>query len=408
MTTQAEFYGGSIRLTISSDQQLSRMRAWHWGITASVTSLAVRLPDATKLIKGYPVIQVMNEGANTFDIEDFDGTVLVTAAAQDEVYTFALFDNSTTAGDWESGEWGELGGSPPAVVVFPWTLGGNAGGMLSNAWRYDFVVDSWSEPGGTSTDFIIFSAGFEVAGVGFAAGASSLESFDPSAWAVETARATNSRDAAGAKHATDDKGYVFGDNAVTDGADADSYDVSDDSWTSLTDMSATRHKHSMQKGLDDTVMYHGGATSYLALHQGTTHQRSYDIAADSHSNKTSSALQRLYSGSTIDRDNDYWVYAGEEDSNGPDHDDVEQYDYSSDSWTTETLVPQGANSEGGATHVEINGMSYTIGGGGTTSNGDALYEHNPQSDSYVAGTDHAASSFSAIGIGQGTTLSLTD
>ena len=414
MGTQAEFHGGSIRLNISADLKLVRNVGghWAWHVTATSGGLAVQLPDARTLIPGYPVIQVVNEGATAFAIEDFDGSTVIASVALDDVYTFALFDSSTAAGDWEESLFTQGAAPGPPATVFPWTLGGVDAGMNQNAWRYDFIDDTWSEPGGTSTDTHNFSGAFEVGGVGFLmnTGAVNLERWDPNAWSLLTGRDVSGLNANGASHLTDDKGYMFGSSTNVVAVSADQYDVSDDSWTALTDMGEDLQRHAMNRGADadDKILYYGGTNSHAAFFNAVTTMDEYDISGDSHASLTSSLLDRLEVASTVDGDQDFWVYGGSESGTGPQRDGVEQYDVSGDSWTTETLSPQGTHAGGGASRIAVNGLNYTVGGVGGTSNDDATFSHNPANDTYIAQTDHGAVTGNARGLSTGSQLSLTD
>ena len=85
--------------------------------------------------------------------------------------------------------------------------------------------------------------------------------------------------------------------------------------------------------------------------------------------------------------------------------DFEKYDTVADSWSTKIDSPQGPNQSGGATHISLNGFTYTVGGETVAGNSDAVYAHTPGNDSYAAETDHAASG-SARGLSHGGVMSL--
>ena len=408
MGTQADFHGGSKRVTISADTQLHRHGVWTWHITASGAGLAVQLPDARKLINGYPVIRIVNEGANTFAIEDFDGTEQIATASntQNKVWTFALYSNTASAGDWEWTEATQGSASGPAATVFPWTLGSQDFGR--EAWRYDFLADTWAKPGGDSTNFHNISCGFEVSGFGFVVdSASNVEKLDPSVWSTVTSSPNRLDNVGGGKHPTDDKGYSFGGITSPLSKLCWEYDLSGDAWTAMTDLSAARNSNCAQKGTNTNCIYHGGSQGFTGGRTATTATFEYDIVGDAHNAKTSSTLARLQFGNAIDSDGDYWVYGGGNDPSD-NNDDVEQYDISADSWTTETLSPQGDHSNGGASHIAASGNNYTIGGAGGTANDDATYEHNPDNDTYVLKADHGAVSSFARGISSGSCRGLTD
>lgn len=413
MGTQAQFFGGASRITISADTKLTRHAGtgskWCWQVTASAGSLAVQLPDARTIDStGYPVIQIVNEGANAFAVEDADGTELVASGSnpQNTVLTFALFDRSTAAGDWENGSWVQGAAAGPGATIKPWTLGGTGTALSDKAWEYDFVAQTWAQAVATAANTHDGSAGFAVNGEGYVVGAAgALDHFDPSTWTGSlTDRDIGSADAHGISHETDDKGYVFGATIIfPDAKSVDEYDVSADTWTAMSDLSAGLLKASGATGPSNKLYTHGGTTDTT---NAITSTSSYDITGDSHTaSLTSSLVARMQYMAADDGDLNLWAYAGFSTKTGPRLEDVEKYDTVADSWSTKNDSPQGANQGGGATRISLNGFIYTVGGETLAGNSDAVYAHTPGNDTYVAETDHAASG-SARGLSQGGVMSL--
>lgn len=392
---QSEAYGGAIKQSFAADIKISRHQAWSWGMTATAGSLAVQLPDARHLVAGYPVIQVVNEGATAFAIEDSDGTTLVASVTVDQVYTFGLVENDTAAGLWSWGQWDQHAAAAPTPTSFPWTLGGTDGGMIREAWRFDFQGDSWSQLGGSTVEAIndSNSARADTTGIAILANiATVVKTFDPNVWTDRTdASYSHVSGGGGREDDNNDRGYFYGANRSATGNvdEVEYYDVSGDSWTAVTAMLNNRHKSKIGSDRDTLHFVIGGAITVASFHFSVVDNDQYDIVGDSHTSKTSMNTARQDFGLAMAPfTGDVWCWCGVNRNGLTAFDDVESYSISGDSWTTRSDYAGGNSSQMAATRVDKNLRIYVIGatGGG---DGDDVYKHNPQNDSYTAQTDHA-------------------
>ncbi len=97
-----DFHGGSLFESISADAKLEHTRARVWSINATAPALSVILPDARRFSHtGGPMFEVLNLGANAFDIVDQSLTLIGTVAVG-EACEVVLLDNSTADGDWRA------------------------------------------------------------------------------------------------------------------------------------------------------------------------------------------------------------------------------------------------------------------------------------------------------------------
>lgn len=118
MTSYLTVFGGEVirpaevsyrALTISTSTQLywpietnanAQVIASQMDITATTTSLAIILDDATKVAVGTTIV-VKNAGSNTFAVLDNASSTIVSVASG-QVYYVYLTNNSTAAGTWSS------------------------------------------------------------------------------------------------------------------------------------------------------------------------------------------------------------------------------------------------------------------------------------------------------------------
>lgn len=407
MGTQLEHYGNSNQESFGSSISISARRAWVHDLNATTTSLVVQLPDARKCNLGYPVIQiVVNPSSNDFEIQDASGSTLVAVASANDVYTFALFDNSTLAGDWEYGLWTLGSASAPSQTIFPWTLGGTIGGS-NEAWEFDFTADSWTQgstnAGTTYTDPV----GARIQGNGHIGNdTKDHESYDPQVWTVETDHSVDRRGAAGAELSTsDDRAYFFGGRNNTTGDEAEYWDDGDSSFTAIGDIPTRRMLFTASGDGTDFYLLGGGVT-VLANISGTDKTTKYDTSLDSYSDLSAFSQDILYHTTSEDHNGDLITYCGaDQTSSGPTfYDDVDRYDLIGDSHSALTAHPNGTGYQLGSSHIDENQRNYVFGGANST-NPDASYEHVTSTDSYNAKTDHAGTTI-VRGVME-STLSLT-
>lgn len=84
-------------------------------LTATTTSLNVSLAEADLVSNGQDVI-IFNAGTDTFNVVDFDGGAIATITSG-QAYYIILRDNSTTAGIWQTIQFGVGTGSASAAAL---------------------------------------------------------------------------------------------------------------------------------------------------------------------------------------------------------------------------------------------------------------------------------------------------
>lgn len=101
MPTLEQEFGGARYTTSGVDFDLNWYGAKVHTIATTAASVEVSLPPANypTLNKGGPVFQILNVGANAFDVVDSDGGAVVTVPASD-CAILSIADNSTEAGTW--------------------------------------------------------------------------------------------------------------------------------------------------------------------------------------------------------------------------------------------------------------------------------------------------------------------
>jgi hypothetical protein len=410
MGTQLEHYGGSNQQTFGANITLSATRAKIHDLDATTTSLVVKLPDARLCLEGYMVIQIVaHAGSDDFEIQDFDGGELVPGgliASALDVFSFALFSNSTSAGDWEYGLWTLGSASAPTQVIFPWTLGGTIGAG-NEAWKFDFILNSWAQGSTNSTESYTDPGGCRISGVGHIGnGALDHESYDPETWSRET-DFTVTRNGAGAAELStgNDRGFFFGGRHSTTGQDAEYWDKSGGAFSVIASNTVARMLFTAESDGTDFYLIGGGQTATATITARDTVFK-YDTAGDSYSSLTPLGQITLFHAGAEDHNGDLITYCGaDKSSSSPtEYEDVVLYDISGDSHSSLTDHPNGPQFQLGACHITENDRNYTFGGTIGT-NPDASYEHVTQTDSYNVKTDHTGTS-TVRGIMQ-STLSLT-
>jgi hypothetical protein len=95
-------YGGATSLITSTDVTLTASSSRVQKITFLTADGSVILPDATTFDEaGYPVFQIINDGANTFFVKTSDGKVLDTVTSGN-VLQLSLVGKSSSVGLWSS------------------------------------------------------------------------------------------------------------------------------------------------------------------------------------------------------------------------------------------------------------------------------------------------------------------
>jgi uncharacterized protein (TIGR02217 family) len=89
------FYGGAYEKAISADHQMTladgRVQVFNPGAT---TGLSVKLPDPTNIAPGGPIFFILNEGAATFALKQFDGTLVANIPSTGVLLVFLSTTNN--------------------------------------------------------------------------------------------------------------------------------------------------------------------------------------------------------------------------------------------------------------------------------------------------------------------------
>lgn len=100
MSVTLESYGGGgIKLTVSSDIQLSYTLGRCVNLDVTGGGHSVNLGNALRIPRGSRIWLLWNSGGSSVTIRDFSGTSLFVLDA-DNVAAVGLSDNSTPNGDW--------------------------------------------------------------------------------------------------------------------------------------------------------------------------------------------------------------------------------------------------------------------------------------------------------------------
>ncbi len=402
MGTQAEIFGGSDEQTFGSNIKVHHKRAWVHVLTASTSGLEVSLPDATRISPGYPIIQIVNAGAtNDFDIVDADGGAVTTLTiTTDNVATFALIDNSTTAGEWKFGKWTLNSTGAPAATIFPWTLGGSDSGGGRTPFKFDFTANTWSASSNLSTLASTTAGGARIEGDGYITNgfAKDHEAFDAdTAWSVKTDQQYNRDTCQGAEQATtEDRAYYIGTNTSGSGDLSDYYDKSGDSFTDVSDLPEQKHYNFVTSDLAGYLYTGCGSSSYASTQNANDTVYRYDVSGDSFASRTAAGVAALLFAYAIadSATKNVVKYGGRNktSSSPTNFDDVERYNLSSDTWTTRSDFTGGTTHSGAATHIDENERSYIVCGTYSGGDGDSVFYHTDLSDTYTSQQDHSNSS----------------
>lgn len=164
------FYGWANEQAIGSNTDLYLILGRAQVITASVGSLEVSLPDATRLPPGGPYMYIMNAGANSFEVVDKGGSSLSPALvlAQDEVATMLLLEGGTQDGTWAYVIDDSGGVTPPVQTKRVYVYGGTGNAaQTARIQEFDTAGDSWSLLTSSSEDHK-FGTGFAIGNRGYA------------------------------------------------------------------------------------------------------------------------------------------------------------------------------------------------------------------------------------------------
>lgn len=108
-------------------------------VTMTVAGLHVTMPAANEVSVGQDVL-FRNTGANTFTIQDFDGTE-IGSVASGEAWYFVVIDNATDAGDWYAIEFGAGTSSATAASLAGAGLRANANKLDQNLLTTQLITD---------------------------------------------------------------------------------------------------------------------------------------------------------------------------------------------------------------------------------------------------------------------------
>lgn len=372
--TIEKFYGWAKEQTISSDTHLYLILGRAQVITASVTSLKVRLPDATRLTPGGPYMYILNKGSNSIEVVDKGGNSFTPALnlAQNEVATMLLLEGGTQNGSWAYVVDDSGGVTPPAQTKSVYVYGGDGNStQTKRIQEFDPVGDNWTQMT-SSTEHHKFGTGFSIGNRGFAHASSlapghyKLEEYYGDTWSAKT-----DGDIRADGTTINGKGYLAeeaGTRRVRE------YDRIADSWTSKGNATPA------------TIEVFGGITGYGYGSYGystSVATYSYEPIADSWVDKSSSAPspdRGFLSGDATD--DKFYVLFG---YNLGYLADCEEYDPTGNSWTSKQDYSAGGRRDGNLTSA--NDKIYGSHGENASGNHDDMLEMDPSVNSWVTKSD---------------------
>lgn len=386
MGSQADFMGGAVELSISSNQNINPRRARVWVLDASSAGLDAVMPDATTLKTGGPIVYIANNGStHSIDIVDSASTTIA-AVAINEVATVLLYDNSTAAGGWFA-EIDAFGSVPqPNAPVYGYFLGGLGSGAEDEAREYNYNTSAWTTGATNSTGQHRSGCGFVIGSSGYVAGSSITGNFDvtdeydPDVWTARSDMGDNASDCQGG--AAGGLGYRFCGSTT---ADCEDYTPGTDTWAAIaTYTGAQRRQHgTCQEADDDLWMMYGRDTSTTLISGALNYQ--YDPTGDTWTQKNDAALPARGNIDSANVDDLIYCFCGRDDD-GNRFDDVDRFDYTTDSWT-------GRQDYGFTVEImgcagPVNGDVYCAGGRDLLNvRRDDTNKYDPDLDSFAAETD---------------------
>ena len=94
------FYGGTKEMTFGADIEVDPDEAYTWRLSASTTGLNADMKSPTNLPDGRPLLSVINNGANSFDVRDEADVTIVTLAAGQAALMSLIKVNAGGTKEW--------------------------------------------------------------------------------------------------------------------------------------------------------------------------------------------------------------------------------------------------------------------------------------------------------------------
>jgi N-acetylneuraminic acid mutarotase len=374
MITKAKFYGGADTHSINSDYQLHHLNGRVRVFTASTGSLKVKLPDATILKTGETYFEIINNGATSFTINDYNGGAVDGGITllQDKCATCMLKTNGTAAGVWKVSIYDTGTITPPQLTFFPYIFGqvGNAT-AAKKVQEFDVDGDSWSYRT-SSTEHHQHGSSFAIGQNGYAIGSDlsgqahlNNEQYYGDTW---TAKNDPTKRTAGIDILL--KGYIIGTGAV---ATIEEYDNSLDTWTTKSPTG------SASGGTGAGILTLGYIMTGWAADYTETY--SYNPSTDAFADMADYPAPGRQGNSADQVNNKMYSCGG---LNVVYQDDMDEYDPVGNSWTEMTDYPPGNRYR--CSTVGCNDEVYVMAGTSGIDEDDCQ-EFDPSGDSWSAKTD---------------------
>ncbi len=354
MITEDRFYGGSVYHTGSTNYTMHPNHGRAYAVNITTAGKAVTLPDARELQKGqhYYIVNI-NNPPNSLAVKDNAGGTVVAGMSNDQIHHIMLFDNSTQAGVWEH----KAVTSVPAPAQYPHIFGGNPTDRRYETRKYDISGNSWSLSTSSPGPYVHgvtlwFNSRCNVIGY------TPTELFSKANrqyrmdhWTTKTDCTMHvDRSAAAAAYG---KGYIFG-SAYTDYETSCVEYSQADSWTTKGNVTTILDQQHTAKGVgvDSQLIFATEGYDTDGPPYNTNKHYQYAATTDTWTEKTTmpATPYRARHTSFVDDSGDkYHVVMGDDGSAVGDND---EYDVSSNAWTSKTgfgagrQYPAGFSAEG--------------------------------------------------------------
>lgn len=404
-TEEEQFHGRALAWSCSALGYLSHFIRFH-NVLTTFAFPVLRLPDASKLTPGGPVVVVhIRTGSFSTFVRSYTGSTSVQTIAAGDTYEFYLLDNSDSDGEWIARDVSSNFTKTTVsnhIGMVPMFFGGDED--ASNAREFNPYLNAWTErtdgtndhEGGSGFTLVTTSAN-----IGYVAGhESSLKhdayDYTTQAWAAQTdVPGTTSKHQAGGAGGFDGatpKGYLFGGFDNTTAQDrADKY-TPGGGWASLTAMSESRAHMATDRISSRSTIYLVGGSQFGNMTFSTRKVLGFNYSTEAYRNVTRYPYTARSDADAAVSGGKLYVFGG---FNGTaSFDDSEEYDPASDSWNfTVPEVPWGNVLALGAVSKESNDESYPtiIVAGGRLKTTGAAYndcaEYSPLARSWTTKQD---------------------
>ena len=365
MLTQQAFFGGAQHVSTGTSKGVVFAIGKVVIVETTVGGLFIRTPSARTLKTGGLQGVIVNAGANSFDLQDAGGNVLVSMAAGDAVALYCT-DVTTTAGEWiwRAGT-ANMVPNPP-VDFYGYVIGGGDATSHDDVRQWNTVLETWSLrseiPDYIGGDFYADDSAVCVVGAkGFMAGFNSssgvgfrkvIAEYDPDVWTRKTDSSNDIRDCGAA--AISASAFFF--NGQLASQDTMEYATGTDSWTQRTDRTISRvHEATPAYALNSKIVLPEGKASSTP---DACYVDTYTV--DTFVAKANRPGPNVWKSASTPLGGYGYSYAGYSHDAPPQlvYSAVQRYDETVDSWSS--LVNFSA--VGGHACFTANGLNFIVGG----------------------------------------------